>query len=72
MKIQVIKGILVRRQHGDGTDAGFAPLPPGIYDAMGPQKNGFLKIQRSHAEELFIALEKLESHLQLGDVHITF
>jgi len=70
MKIQVINGVLVRKQHSDGTDAGFAPLSVGIYDAIGPARNGFLKIHRDNTEDLFIAFEKLESYLKLGKIKL--
>ena len=70
MKIQVLNGVLVRKLHGDGTDAGFAHLPPGIYDALGPQINGFLRIYRSNTEPLFIAFEKLEHYISSGEIQI--
>jgi len=70
MKIQVLKGVLVRKLYSDGTDAGFAPLPAGIYDALGPQINGFLRIYRSNTEPLFIAFEKLEHYISTGEIQI--
>ena len=70
MKIQVLNGVLVRKLHSDGTDAGFAPLPAGIYDALGPQIKGFLRVYRSNSEPLFIAFEKLEHYINSGEIQI--
>ena len=70
MRIKVINGVLARQHFKDGSDAGFAPLPAGTYEVIGPAKDGQLEVKKDAEHSVFMPLDKLENHVQQGDIQI--
>lgn len=67
MNIQVLKGFNARKRLSDGTDGGFAPLAVGTYTAK-PTEDGYLAIEKSDGNLVYLSLSKLEEHIDNKDL----
>lgn len=68
-KIQILSGVMARKRHKNGEDAGFIPLTPGIYfytaDSLGN-----MQIEKSPGKFAYLSFQIAKDHLMRGKIAI--
>ena len=68
MLIKFINGVLARQENKEGTDTSLASLVAGTYKLVVPEQNRCLKVRKDNGINIFLSIDKLDSHLKSGDI----
>jgi len=70
MRIQLNHGLMARRQHENGADAGFTPVMPGDFKATLSDlpEAKYLKIQKKNGELAYLPMNMVEKLICKGSL----
>lgn len=70
MRILLNHGLMARRHHKNGSDAGFTPIMPGDFRAILSEmsEDAYLQIQKNNGEYAYLPMNVVEDLINKGSL----